>query len=183
MFFNAQTVAQLDTTKADVSTAIVTSHNSWRSKVDKPEPKTPIGKLTWSEPIANYTRNLTRLLAQEHCLKYANRSGPLNLDQSDLPLAPRETTIKEITLNATQCGENRWFLYASQAHPLNFTWDEAIETWASRRFDYSFGSNRCGVNAFSQMIWNDSKSIGCGAFDCLAGSDLFVLYECLYCPK
>lgn len=175
------TVALLDTSDTNVSLAILLAHNQLRALADEPLPAQRLVNLTWDETIANQSRHLSRLLAEEHCEKWANRSGPLGGQvAAELSIAPRETTVKEISVNDSLCGENQWVLYTLKGHPLNFTWHEATEAWTSRRFDLSFG---CNVNNYTQMVWNDSTTIGCGAFHCATGNNLFVLYQCLYCPK
>ena len=75
----------------------------------------------------------------------------------------------------TPHGENLYEITGAQALP-----DEVVRAWASEARDYDYRSNRCKGTCghYTQIVWRDTKEVGCGA----AGGIKRQIWVCEYDP-
>ncbi len=76
-------------------------------------------------------------------------------------------------------GENIYFHSSSSADPV-----AAVDSWASERADYDFGTPTGGTSAmvghYTQIVWEGSTAIGCGVARC--GGSWGTIVVCQYGP-
>jgi pathogenesis-related protein 1 len=72
-------------------------------------------------------------------------------------------------------GENLFEIDGAQASPA-----QVVREWASEARNYDYAANRCkGVcGHYTQIVWRDSKELGCG----VAGSARREIWVCDYNP-
>ncbi len=59
--------------------------------------------------------------------------------------------------------------------------DGVVQGWASEQSDYDYATNTCSrvCGHYTQIVWADSASLGCGVGDCPGGGEIWV---CNYDP-
>ena len=135
------------------SVALLSAHNQWRAKVGVPE-------LQWSDKLAGMARQWAEQLAASNCdHRHSGKAG---------------------------YGENIYF-----ASPV--TWSNGstevqkispqhvVDDWGTESRSYDYASNSCsGVcGHYTQLVWKDSKEVGCGMAIC---GDKGQIWVCNYFP-
>jgi len=126
--------------------------------------------LTWSDEIAEF--------AQEWADELATQCGTLmhrDQDQYGENLATQGTTA------------------ASGFYPP----EEAVENWVSEKACWSYGTirgtetcnqtctddlNSTGCGHYTQVVWSDTRRVGCGYSTCQSGNFNFEIWVCNYDP-
>ncbi|KAI5780518.1 CAP domain-containing protein [Geopyxis carbonaria] len=106
--------------------------------------------------------------------------------------------------NSSRLRWNSTLRNAAQAHadacrftPSNREWGEnltagftnataAVRAWISEREDWRYGELKAEVGHFTQMVWNDTRSLGCGASLCddvARSGEKGWLVVCAYWPR
>lgn len=131
------------------------SHNRERHRVGA-------GDLAWDPKLAG--------LAQEWA-RHLCRGG-----KSPPSLQHRPST-------AGGPGENLWAGFTTEGVP--FPIRDAVQSWAGERRYYDERSGRCkgGVcGHYTQLVWRDTKKVGCGVATCPAGAFTATVWTCNYSP-
>lgn len=135
------------------STTMITAHNQWRTKTGVPPVK-------WSTALADSSQRWANTLAQAGC----------NMEHS-----------------TTQYGENIFWagpLSSSDgASSVQEVIDQnVVDSWGNEVKDYDYANNSChGVcGHYTQVVWKDTKEVGCGMAICPDNGQTWV---CQYYPK
>lgn len=104
--------------------------------------------LAWSDELARYAQGWASRLATENRL--IHRSRPVY-------------------------GENLYLIHGAQA-----TAGEVVQAWASEAASYDYQTNSCRGQCghYTQMVWRDTKRVGCGR----AMRDATEVWVCNYDP-
>jgi pathogenesis-related protein 1 len=88
--------------------------------------------LAWSDALAGYAKSWANRLASEGRLHH--HPNP-------------------------KYGENLYLISGGEASPA-----EVVDSWASESKDYDYKSNSCRSRCghYTQIVWRDSKEVGCG---------------------
>ena len=132
--------------------AMTAEHNHWRSKVGVPD-------LTWSDKLADAAQDWADTLKEEGCGFYHSRNG---------------------------YGENLFMSSAvirSDGHRevVDVSPEDAVDSWGDEIKDYNYADNSCsGVcGHYTQVVWKDTKEVGCARTVCDDKSQIWV---CSYAP-
>jgi pathogenesis-related protein 1 len=104
--------------------------------------------LVWSESLAEYAAEWARTLAEEGRLHHHDR-----------PVY----------------GENLYLISGGRTNPRL-----VVETWAAEEADYDAKTNSCRARCghYTQIVWRDTKQVGCG----VARSGRTEVWVCNYDP-
>jgi len=112
--------------------------------------KLGIAPLTWSNELAEYAQNWANKLAARGCILEHSKS---------------------------QYGEN---IYWSSYRSLP---EDVVDSWASEQKYFNHDNQECKTGAvcghYTQIIWEDTKMVGCAKAVCEDGSEVWV---CFYSP-
>jgi pathogenesis-related protein 1 len=132
---------------------MVTAHNKWRSEVGVPD-------LKWSNALAKTAQAWADKLKSEGCiLKHSQGSGyGENLYQAG-PITRSDGTRK-----------------AQSVTP-----QKVVDSWGKEKQNYNYKDNSCsGVcGHYTQVVWKNTKEVGCGMAIC---SDKSQVWVCNYNP-
>jgi len=142
-------IAAVSTTPASFSQEILYAHNAYRSAVG-------VAPLLWSDDLAAAARSWARSLSS-------------NLDFQHDP-------------NARNQGENLWM-----GTDGAFSLTQMVDTWGQEDQDFRNGTfpdvsatgNWFDVGHYSQMVWRNTKRVGCAG---VTGSDGNYRLVCRYSP-
>jgi pathogenesis-related protein 1 len=131
---------------------ILKTHNEWRARVGTPP-------LRWSRDLAD--------TAQSWAITLADRCRSEHSD--------------------TDLGENLFMASAleigARRQLARVTSGEVVAAWAAEVADYSYATNSCArrktCGHYTQIIWNDTREVGCGMAIC---RDLGQIWVCEYRP-
>jgi pathogenesis-related protein 1 len=107
-----------------------------------------VPRLVWSDPLAAHARQWANHLIETGAFEHSHAAG---------------------------LGENIYEITGARATP-----EQVVNSWASELRDYDYRTNRCrGVcGHYTQIVWRDTKEVGCGV---AAGGDREV-WVCNYSP-
>lgn len=132
--------------------ALTAEHNRWRSRVGVPD-------LKWSDKLADVAQDWADTLKKEGCGFYHSGNG---------------------------YGENLFMssalMYSDGRRELvNVTPKDAVDSWGNEVKDYNYADNSCsGVcGHYTQVVWKDTKEVGCARTVCDDKSQIWV---CSYTP-
>jgi uncharacterized protein YkwD len=105
--------------------------------------------LTWSSELAIIAQSYADDLAQQGC-PLTHSGGPF--------------------------GENLYWSKGLQSQS-----EGVVDSWASEKVDYDYSTNECsGVcGHYTQIVWRDTKTVGCGMSACASSEEVWV---CNYDP-
>ena len=133
--------------------AMTAEHNRWRSRVGVPE-------LKWSDKLADVAQNWAETLKKDGCGFYHSTGN--------------------------KYGENLFMssalMYSDGRRELaNVTAKDAVDSWGNEVKDYNYADNSCsGVcGHYTQVVWKDTKEVGCARTVCDDKSQIWV---CNYFP-
>jgi pathogenesis-related protein 1 len=140
------------------SAAIVAAHNKWRAKVG-------VGKLSYSPELAASAQTWADNLKQaHHCrMRHSQTKG--------------------------KYGENIYWASASvwtdgRRTLQKVTSAKPVDSWGSEKADYNYATNSCKPGKmcghYTQMVWKDSKKVGCAMAVCDDTQDQ--VWVCHYLP-
>jgi pathogenesis-related protein 1 len=133
---------------------LVDAHNEFRRRVGTPD-------LTWSEALAARAVRWAVTLADRGCALQI--SGTEGLGEN----------LFRVTYGTAAAARVRALVTPSSV----------VGDWASEAADYSYGDNRCAhgkdCGHYTQIIWRDTREVGCGVASCPAGGQIWV---CNYAP-
>jgi pathogenesis-related protein 1 len=124
-------------------------HNLVRASVS-PAPAVPLPPLAWSATLADVARGWAEHLASNGC---------------------------EMRHSSNAYGENLFWTSRSGA-----TAADAVDSWESEQSCFvnaSFDACTCTCGHYSQMVWRDTRYVGCGRGSCPDGSEI---WACNYDP-
>lgn len=142
---------------------VLETHNLVRQSLGVPG-------LKWSNQMAVYATEWALFLANEAgcTLQYRGPSG--------LPLHKNGLGENLYKRNAIVWADGRREVDKLSA-------EQVVLSWATQSADYEYTSNSCGLNKecsdYTQLVWRDSKVVGCGAASCANQDQLWV---CNYDP-
>jgi uncharacterized protein YkwD len=103
---------------------------------------------------------------------------------------PPLTWSAELAASAQKWADNCWFGHDAKRGHIgeNIAWGgdrsaaSAVEAWYREVKDYNYAKPGLvtGIGHFTQMVWKDSKQIGCGVAKCYLGT--VRLWVCRYAP-
>jgi uncharacterized protein YkwD len=103
---------------------------------------------------------------------------------------PPLTWSAELAASAQKWADNCWIGHDSKRGHIgeNIAWGgertaaSAVEAWYREVKDYNYAKPGLvtGIGHFTQMVWKDSKQIGCGVAKCYLGT--VRLWVCRYAP-
>lgn len=103
---------------------------------------------------------------------------------------PALTWSDELAASAQRWADNCWFGHDSHRGHIgeNIAWggdrsaSSAVDAWYKEVDDYNYAKPGFvhGIGHFTQMIWRDSKQLGCGVARCYLGT--VRLWVCRYAP-
>jgi pathogenesis-related protein 1 len=125
------------------------AHNAVRADVT-PAPSEPLPPLEWSASLAQTAQSWAENLASSGC---------------------------ELRHSSSDYGENIYWVSGAGA-----TAEDVVEHWASERSVFVNGpydscTDVCGH--YSQIVWRDTRYLGCGRASCQDGAEIWV---CNYDP-
>jgi pathogenesis-related protein 1 len=108
--------------------------------------------LKWSNKLAEVAQNWANVLKERGC---------------------------KLEHSKTQYGENIYWSWGKKRTP-----QEAVDAWASEKKDFDFEKLECiggwySCGHYTQLIWENTKMVGCGVAYCKDGSEVWV---CNYEP-
>jgi len=137
------------------------AHNAVRAKHN-------LSKLIWSDTLANYAQQWADHLAKVNNCQLNHRPASGAMQQ--------------------EYGENLWWsapdIWSDGSEILKpATISSVVESWASEAGNYDYDSNSCEpgkqCNNYTQIVWQDTTSVGCGYQQC---SDKSQVWVCNYNP-
>jgi pathogenesis-related protein 1 len=133
---------------------IVSAHNRWRAEVG-------VAPLSYSSKLAVSAKAWAeKLKASEQC----------GLRHSGKP----------------DTGENLYGATATGPISLVVTSAQVVDAWGEEKKDYDYASNSSKPGAvcghYTQVVWRDTKSVGCGVAFCAAGDTKAQVWVCQYSP-
>jgi pathogenesis-related protein 1 len=131
------------------------SHNRERHRVGA-------GDLAWDAKLAGLAQEWARHLCR------GGKSPPSLQHRPSTPGGP---------------GENLWAGFTTEG--VRFPIRDAVQSWAGERRYYDERSGRCkgGVcGHYTQLVWRDTKKVGCGVATCPAGAFTATVWTCNYSP-
>lgn len=154
---------------------ITAAHNAVRAAVQTTPPLAP---LVWSPTVAEYAQAWATSLATTMCAQPVHRSGA--------------------ELQAKDYGENlAAFSGGGRGAAMVSTAEEAVNAWAAEKACWTYGTiqgteacnTACytnlhsdGCGHYTQVVWRDSKELGCGVATCQNGSLMQDICICNYAP-
>jgi hypothetical protein len=154
------------------------AHNAVRAMVQT----TPaIPPLTWSPTLAAYAQQWTDMLAQTQCSQPMHRSSQdlqakgygENLAAFGGTFAPMSTAQSAVDGWA---GEVACWTYGSISAPGFSGGTEMCDTACYQKMH----SDGCGH--YTQVVWRNSKELGCGVSTCMSGGATYDIWICNYSP-
>jgi hypothetical protein len=152
------------------------AHNAVRAKV---QTTPPLPALTWSPTLATYAQQWADNLAMTACTR------PMHRTSQDL--------------RSKGYGENLAAAGGIPAPMTNAQW--AVDGWAGEVACWTFGTSgaglggteKCNMQCFTEMnsdgcghytqiIWRNTKEVGCGVASCQAGGATYDIWICNYSP-
>ena len=134
------------------ATSMIAAHNEWRAKVGVPG-------LKWSEKLAGIAQQWTDHLAATTCS--GGHSG-------------------------NEYGENIFMasarMYSDGRHELSpKSPKDAVDAWGSEVQWYDYSTNSCHMECghYTQVVWKDTKEVGCAMSVC---ADKTQIWVCNYYP-
>lgn len=117
--------------------SFVEEHNKYRSELGIPG-------VEWSPDIAKYAQEWADHLKKQKCkMQHRSRAGK----------------------KAKSYGENLAWASGKKMNPA-----EVVKMWYDEVEDYNYDTNKCRPGAvcghYTQVIWKNSKQIGCGMATC-----------------
>lgn len=131
------------------------AHNRERHRVGA-------GELAWDPRLARLASDWARHLCR------GGKSPPSLQHRPSTPGGP---------------GENLWAGFTTEAS--RFPIGDAVKSWAGERRYYDERSGRCrgGVcGHYTQLVWRDTRQVGCGVATCPAGAFTATVWACNYAP-
>jgi len=132
--------------------AMVAAHNRWRAEVG-------VSGLRWSDKLAGVAQGWANQLKSESCAMYHSGNG---------------------------YGENIYkasaLMWSDGRHELQKkTPQQVTDSWGSEIKFYDYAENSCsGVcGHYTQLVWKDTREVGCGMAVCSDNSQIWV---CSYAP-
>ncbi|KAL6633412.1 hypothetical protein ACP70R_026083 [Stipagrostis hirtigluma subsp. patula] len=132
-----------------------------------------------------------RLLQTSEAQDYTVSQAHLRACNNLRPLKWSDTLAEQAAQWAQQYKDN--CAAASPAPGINVflgyaggSWlpSDAVAAWASEKDYYDFLSNSCAQGKqcghFTQLVWKDTKEVGCATMDCASGEKLMT---CHYSPR
>lgn len=149
------------TTPADIR-ATLNGHNTIRSQLGLPP-------LRWSNKLVKYAKQWADHQAQTQNCAITHRprdDGPYKQVQGE---------------NLFWASPRRWSDGRNELQRISIR--DVITSWTDEAADYDYNSNSCNVGAqcghYTQVIWRDTKEVGCVRTTCGDKSQLWV---CNYNP-
>jgi pathogenesis-related protein 1 len=134
------------------SAAILAAHNQWRAKTGVPD-------LVWSDKLAAAAQKWASHLAGTTCT-HGHSGG--------------------------EHGENLYWasprIGSDRRHsPQNVTPQKVVDAWGSEIKDYDYSDNSCHTicGHYTQLVWRDTKEVGCAMAVC---PDKAQIWVCNYHP-
>ncbi len=134
-------------------TAILSSHNQWRSKTGVPA-------LKWSNDLTVSAKKWADQLAQSGCkMKHSTGAHGENIYWAGAAQRTDGTSSMQ-----------------------NITEQNVVDAWGNEVQDYEYASNSChGVcGHYTQVVWKNTSEVGCGMAVC---SDKAQLWVCQYTSR
>jgi len=146
---------------------ILASHNTVRAKFS-------LQPLTWSNPLAEYAQRWVNHLAHTQNCAMLHRPNYKGEYDSERFLQKH--------------GENLFWASAESREGTEtlqkITTKEVVKAWAEEENFYDYQSNTCQAGQicghFTQMIWHESRQIGCANAIC---PDKSQIWACNYHPR
>ena len=141
--------------ETDVMHGMTAVHNQIRSRLG-------IAPLRWSDTLAEYAQNRANRLARNNCRLYHGPAG-------------------EYGENLYWASSVQWSNGKKEVQTISAR--HVAESWEQEAADYDHQAKRCRKSAvcghYTQMIWRNSKEIGCGMAVC---DDKGQIWVCNYYP-
>jgi len=137
------------------------AHNAVRTKKN-------LAGLVWSDTLASHAQEWADHLAKVNNCQINHR--------------PTSGAMKR------EYGENLWWADADvwsdgSRKPQPATIESVVKSWAAESVHYNYDTNSCQpgkeCNNYTQIVWQDSTSVGCGYQQC---SDKSQIWVCNYNP-
>ncbi|MBN2803807.1 MAG: hypothetical protein JXR91_12000 [Deltaproteobacteria bacterium] len=148
-----------------VMSGIVEEHNSLRKTI-KTTPS--LLNLSWSDSLAEEARTWAETLAETMCGYLMHSNDPVN-------------------------GEN--IFTAGQTSQLSWSSPKTVvqDAWGAEKLCWDYGtiseSENCDINScysgcghFTQIVWRDTKKLGCGVSSCVSDGWYYDIWVCKYFP-
>ncbi len=133
-------------------TAIITTHNHWRSQVGVPG-------LTWSDKLVNVAQDWAKKLKEDGCGFYHSHNdyGENLFKASPLMWSDGQRELQETSP------------------------EKVTNSWGNEIKDYNYPDNSCsGVcGHYTQVVWKETTEVGCARSVCDDKSQIWV---CSYSP-
>lgn len=135
------------------STAMVAAHNRWRSEVGVPD-------LKWSETLAQSAQLWADNLAANGCRCLSHSRGSYGENIYKVSPVVWSDGRRDIQSKTPQ---------------------QITDGWASEIKDYQYETNSCSgiCGHYTQIVWRDSKAMGCAVSIC---PDMGQIWVCHYSP-
>jgi len=132
--------------------AMLAAHNQWRAKVGVPA-------LHWSDKLAAVAQAWAAHLAAVGCAQMNSGS--------------------EYGENLYWTSAVQWSDGANQVS--NKQPKDVVDSWGKQEMNYDYASNSCRsiCGNYTQLIWKDSRELGCGMAIC---ADKGQIWVCNYSP-
>lgn len=139
----------------------VAAHNAVRTKKS-------LAGLIWSDTLASYSQQWADHLAKVNNCQLNHR--------------PTSGELKQ------KYGENLWRVDADvwsdgERKLQKTTIESVVSSWAKQESSYSYEAGSCAAgkecNSYTQIVWQDTTSVGCGYQQC---SDKSQIWVCNYNP-
>jgi pathogenesis-related protein 1 len=133
--------------------AFLTAHNQWRAQVGVPS-------LQWSANLAGRAQQWADHLAASGCA--SRHSGNMQYGENIFFVSPV-----------------RWSNGSAELQQV--TPQQVVDDWGRESEAYDYASNSCSniCGHYTQLVWRDSKEVGCGHAACLDKGQIWV---CNYYP-
>ena len=141
--------------------AVLAAHNNARRNDVPGNTGDAVPALEWDDALAGAAQAYAKTIAKTSCTNGAH--DPNNKD-----------------------GENLYQSWTTDLQEPPKGGANAVADWLTEKANYTYDNNTCKPGTmcghYTQLVWRDTKKVGCGSATCTADNALYTHWVCRYSP-